>query len=156
MSDPCTREDLPHVLIQIGRLSEALKAEFDLVGTRMTWLVTSQAFLFTAFATAASNVKDDQPLLLSALKFLVCAIPVVATAIAVLVALALHAAHSVAVRIKNDRDKLILTLPERLQIRLVSSRDKEHSRGNLPAVCIPWILASAWVGAVLSLPMPPW
>ena len=31
-----------------------IQAEHTLLGTRMTWLVTSQAFLMTAYATASS------------------------------------------------------------------------------------------------------
>src|SRR5262245_13896751 len=37
--------DVPHVLSQIARLGEGLKAEFDLIAGRMTWLVISESFI---------------------------------------------------------------------------------------------------------------
>jgi hypothetical protein len=36
--------DIPNVLSQIARLGEALKAEFDLIAGRMSWLVIAQSF----------------------------------------------------------------------------------------------------------------
>jgi hypothetical protein len=34
--------DVPHALSQIARLGEGLKAEFDLLAGRMSWLVMSE------------------------------------------------------------------------------------------------------------------
>jgi hypothetical protein len=42
--------DIPHVLSQIARLGEGLKAEFDLITGRMSWLVIAESFIFSAFA----------------------------------------------------------------------------------------------------------
>jgi hypothetical protein len=33
--------DVPHALAQIARLGDTLKAEFDLIAARMSWLVIS-------------------------------------------------------------------------------------------------------------------
>jgi hypothetical protein len=40
--------DVPHVLSQIARLGEGLKAEFDLITGRMSWLVIAESFIFSA------------------------------------------------------------------------------------------------------------
>lgn len=149
-------EELSHRLTQIGRVSDAVKAEFDLIGTRMTWLVISQSFMFATFATAVANVALPDRQFSTALKYLVCAIPILGATVAILVGLAIGAAHSVAIEMKNQRDDLIKQLPEYLQIKLISSRDKAHQNGNLPAALVPWLLTLAWGGAVLSLPLPPW
>lgn len=145
-----------HLLTQIGRVSDAVKAEFDLIGTRMTWLVVSQSFMFATFATAAANAGTRTGPYLPVLKYLVVATPLLGFAVAAFVALAIKTAHAVAIDMKDQRDALILQLPEALQIRLVSSRDYAHSRGNLPATWVPWFLAAFWVGAIVELPFPPW
>ena len=147
---------VPHVLTQIERLSEAVKTEFDLVGTRMTWLVTSQSFLFVAFATSVSNLKSTEPILRVTLGTLVVLVPIMGAAFAVLVGIALRAAHKVCIRLKDDRDKLMSSLPIELRVRLVSSKDDEHSFGNLPANVIPWILVFVWGVLLASLCWAPW
>lgn len=53
--------DLPHVLSQIARLGEGLKAEFDLIAGRMSWLVIAESFIFSAFATATASYRADHP-----------------------------------------------------------------------------------------------
>ena len=40
--------DIPHVLSQIARLGEGLKAEFDLIAGRMSWLIIAESFVFSA------------------------------------------------------------------------------------------------------------
>lgn len=147
--------DTGHLLTQIGRVSDAVKVEFDLIGTRMTWLVVSQSFMFATFATAAANAGSKAGPYLPVLKYLVIATPLLGVAVAAFVALAIKTAHAVAIDMKNQRDTLILQLPEALRIRLVSSRDHAHSRGNLPAKWVPWLLTAFWVGAIVSLPFPP-
>ena len=54
--------DIPHVLSQIARLGEGLKAEFDLIAGRMSWLVIAESFIFSAFATATASYRPDHPL----------------------------------------------------------------------------------------------
>lgn len=148
---PCPKEDIPHLLTQIGRLSDAVKAEFDLVGTRMTWLVISQSFMFATFATAVANASGKNQEFSASLKYLVGMIPILGVIVAVLVALAIRVAHKVASDMKNQRDNLIKYLPVNLQITLVSSSDKAHIIGNLSAAYLPWMFALAWGGALLSL-----
>lgn len=119
----------------------------------MTWLVISQSFMFSAFATAiatwsqTSHYRDT-------LTYLVMSLPVLGVVVGALVALGLRAAHKMAAQIKNDRDQLIAMLPQKLHIRIVSSREYSHTMGNLPATYIPWALVLVWVGAMLSLPLP--
>jgi hypothetical protein len=51
--------DIPHVLSQIARLGEMLKAEFDLIAGRMSWLVIADSFIFSAFATVTSSYQQS-------------------------------------------------------------------------------------------------
>ncbi len=148
-------EDLPHLLVQIGYLSDALKAEFDLVGTRMTWLISSQAFLVAAFAASLVGIERTQAEYQAAVRALIYGIPCLAAFVCSLVALGIQAAHSVADRIKNQRDEFIGALPSHLRIELVSTRDKDHLFGNLPARIVPWTIAGAWLFIMKSLPWPP-
>jgi hypothetical protein len=68
--------DVPYVLAQIARLGEGLKAEFDLIAVRMTWLVISASFIFSAFATAIPNYRPDHPAV-GGLRFLTWVLPFV-------------------------------------------------------------------------------
>jgi hypothetical protein len=156
MSIQCSEKELPHVLTQIGRLSDAIKAEFDLIGTRMIWLVTSQSFLFAAFAATVSSLKGDKPFLTTTVRYLIGALPTMGVVFSGIVAVAIYAAQSAITKLKNGRDEMMATLPPNLQVRLISVADIEHKRGNLPPRYIPLALGAAWIGAVLSLPMPPW
>lgn len=161
MSTLYTDTELPHALVQIGRLCDAVRTEFDLIGVRMTWLVTSQAFMFAAFATCVSNLKTggqgSADLILSTtIRYLLVLLPILGMTVSAIVAVAIRAAHIAMIRLKKDRDDLIKKLPDYLYIELVSSRDPEHGKGNIPPTYIPWIICTAWAGAALSLPMPPW
>jgi hypothetical protein len=44
--------DIPHVLSQIARLGEGLKAEFDLIAGRMSWLVIAESFISSGACSA--------------------------------------------------------------------------------------------------------
>ena len=153
---PCQSEDIGFVLTQIGRLCEAIKAEFDLVGVRMTWLVTSEAFLFAAFATCVMNLKGKDHALPTTIRLLIGMLPILGMIIALLVHIAIRAAHRATERLKADREALMGALPAHLRISLISSRDPEHSAGNLPAKNIPMLIVVVWLLILLSLPMPPW
>jgi hypothetical protein len=136
---------IANVLTQIGALSQAIGAEFELVTARMGWLVTSEAFLFAAFAASVAAYTQISQALPSLTRLLLLALPVIGIALALLVKIAIGAAHSATTRLKQQREKLLKTLPEALQIELVSSRDAEHMLGNLPPIVIPWIFVGFWV-----------
>jgi hypothetical protein len=53
--------DVPHKLSQIPRLGEGIKAEFDLITGRMSWLVIAESFILSAFATAIASYRPDHP-----------------------------------------------------------------------------------------------
>ena len=78
---PFDRDDVPLAQAQIARLVEVLKSEFDLIASRMTWLVVSESFIFSAFATAAASYRKDHPMAL-ALWYLLAITPVMLTGIA--------------------------------------------------------------------------
>src|SRR6516162_11841397 len=83
--------DVPHVLAQIARLGEGLKAEFDLIAGRMSWLVIAESFIFSAFATAIANYRPDHPVI-GGLRFLAWVLPFVGMILAVCVYAAILAA----------------------------------------------------------------
>jgi hypothetical protein len=83
--------DVPHVLSQIARLGEGLKAEFDLIAGRMSWLVISESFIFSAFATATASYRPDHPLV-GVLRYLDWILPFVGMLLAASVYAAILAA----------------------------------------------------------------
>lgn len=142
---PRNPELVNQTLVQLGRLGEAISKEYTLVSDRMTWLVISNSFMFSAFTTAVSNYgKEEQPLGLLLL-LVIYGIPCLAIAMCLLVLGAIHAAHSAAKKLKNSRGSFEGKLPADLQIKLVSSKDHEHILGNLPPYIIPILLGITWM-----------
>ncbi len=131
------------ILGQLQRLDSAIHKEFTLVSDRMSWMVTSQSFIFTAFIIAVVNYKDE--LVFAYLtEFFLIFMPLLGIFLAAIVRGAIAAAHKAANRLKDDRDQLEVRLPGILRIKPVSSRDPENDTGNLPAIYVPYVIIGVW------------
>jgi hypothetical protein len=143
--------DVPYVLAQIARLGEGVKAEFDLLAGRMSWLVIAESFIFSAFATATASYRPDHPST-GVLLYLVKVLPFVGMFLAASVYVAILAALSAVNTLKNQRDRMMAGLPNQLRIDLISSRGRNQWWGNVPTHVIPPVLFVVWaVGAVIAL-----
>ena len=143
--------DVPHVLAQIARLGEGLKAEFDLLAGRMSWLVIAESFIFSAFATATASYRVDHPRV-DVLRYLAWVLPLVGMFLAACVYVAVRAALSAVNTLKTQRDRMMAGLPGQLRIDLISAQNRIQWWGNLPAHVIPPVLFLVWAGAcVLAL-----
>jgi hypothetical protein len=138
--------DVPNALAQIARLGEGLKAEFDLITGRITWLMISEAFIFSAFATAVANYRPDHPAI-GGLRFLAWVLPFVGMILAVCVYVAILAALSAIDTLKRQRERMMAGLPAQLRIDLISVRSQQQRWGNLPAYVLPPILFLVWAVA---------
>ena len=138
--------DVPHALAQIARLGEGLKSEFDLIAGRMTWLVISESFIFSAFATAMASYRPDHPAV-GGLRFLAWILPFVGMFLAVCVYAAMLAALSAVDTLKNQRDRMMAGLPVQLRIDLISVRSRKQWWGNLPVYAIPPVFFLVWAVA---------
>ena len=138
--------DVPYVLVQIARLGEGLKAEFDLIAGRMTWLIISESFIFSAFATAIANYRPDHPVI-GGLRFLVWVLPFVGMILAACVYVAILAALSAIDTLKGQRDRMMAGLPAQLRIDLISARSQQQWWGNVPAHVLPPVLFLVWAVA---------
>jgi hypothetical protein len=140
--------DVPHVLAQIARLGEGLKAEFDLISGRMSWLVIAESFIFSAFATAIANYRPDHPVA-GGLRFLAWTLPFVGMFLAVCVYVAILAAISAVDTLKVQRDRMMAGLPSQLRIDLIAADSRKEWWGNLPAYVIPPVLFLVWAAALV-------
>jgi hypothetical protein len=140
--------DVLHVLSQIARLGEGLKAEFDLMAGRMSWLVIAESFIFSAFATATASYRVDHPLI-GVLRYLAWVLSFVGMFLAVCVYVAILAALSAVDTLKNQRDRMMAGLPSQLRIDLISVRSRKQWWGNLPAHVIPPVLFLVWAAACI-------
>jgi hypothetical protein len=138
--------DVPHILAQIARLGEGLKAEFDLIAGRMSWLVIAESFIFSAFATAIANYRPDHPVI-GGLRFLAWVLPFVGMILAVCVYVAILAALSAVDTMKRQRDRMMAGLPAQLRIDLISTRSRQQWWGNVPAQVLPPVLFLVWAVA---------
>jgi hypothetical protein len=73
---------------RLSRCDTQIRIEFDLIGYRMTWLMTSQAFLFAAFTVC---VTAPQPRLILLAHWLQFVLPTVGVISALVVAIAIGA-----------------------------------------------------------------
>ena len=137
--------DVPHALAQIARLGEVLKAEFDLVAARMSWLVIAESFIFSAFATAATGYRPDHPMA-GVLRYLGYVLPLVGMCLAACVYVALLAALSSIRTLKRQRDRMMAGLPSELRIDLISASSRQEWWGNVPTFVIPPVLFLIWAG----------
>ena len=136
--------DYPHAIAQLSRLGSAIEKEFTLVSDRMNWMVISESFIFTAFATAAAywiTAGKMQPIV----AFLLFLMPILGAFLAWIVIPAIKAAHEAARRLKDQRDKIEERLPPQLRLALISSKDPEHGHGNWPAHWVPRFIIGVWV-----------
>jgi hypothetical protein len=141
-------ESIPYVLAQITRLHEGVKAEFDLIAGRMSWLMIAESFIFSAFGTAVANYRPDH-LLAAELTYLLCVLPLVGMLLAVCVYAAILAAHRALDNLKTQRDRMVKRLPQGLWIDLISSRTRVQWWGNLPTHVLPPVLCLIWAGALV-------
>ena len=142
--------DIPHVLSQIARLGEGLKAEFDLIAGRMSWLVIAESFIFSAFATVTASYRPDHPLA-GVLRYLGWILPFIGMFMAACVYVAILAALSAVHTLKDQRDPMMAGLPSRLRIDLISAHSREQLWGNLPIHTIPPVLLLVWAVAYVFL-----
>jgi hypothetical protein len=127
---------------RLNRLDSNIKAEFDLIGHRMTWLVISQSFLFSAFSLAAANPTGPH-----VLRILLWLLPSLGTVASITVYLAILAAHSVIRKVKKDRRPLEEVANKKFGLELDSCGDDrwEHVVGNVPSLLIPPAIIIAWI-----------
>ena len=126
------------------RLDAQIKTEYDLIGHRVSWLLTSSSFLFAAFLVGLNNTNPlVNKYLIEELTFW---LPVTGLVSSLLVWFALFAAASVIRKLKKLRDIVEDKATsdcnfEVLGIRIISW---QHIVGNLPAFLLPPLLAFIW------------
>jgi hypothetical protein len=147
---PFAEAEIVHGLIQLGRLTDAVRAEIDLIGMRLTWLVIAESFLFSAFAVSVPTY-DSNRKLAEVLLYILWAMPLVGMLLAGCVYVAILAALRAGQRLIEQRDQLMERLPEHLRISLISLQSREYWWGNVPPRIIPPIIFLLWLGAFISL-----
>lgn len=129
---------------QVTRLDTHIRFEFDLTAHRVSYLAASEAFLFTAYATAAANAMHDTNRILARI---IAILPWVGIAGASAVFGAVFAACRVAHKLKADR---VLMRPS-LTIQGIGIDDvvegdtwQNYFRW-IPPFAIPVIIVVGWV-----------
>jgi uncharacterized membrane protein YidH (DUF202 family) len=136
--------DYAHIIAQLGRLGAAVDKELDLINYRMMWIVVSESFIFSGFATAAVNYAPDRLFLNTVVVCLLVLLPLLGIFLVSIAMPAIKAAHSAVRRLKEQRDSFERRLPEHLRITLIAWNDRENWMGNLPPRFIPWAMLLIW------------
>lgn len=132
--------------LTIARLDSQIRSEFDVINERMTWLMVAQSFLFIAYANVWVGLSRDFNPILHRLALIIPAIGIV---MAIVVRVAIWAAHKVISQVKDERARFEHDHPTYTAYRIsVHRRQKEHLLGNLPAQLLPFVFIAAW-GALL-------
>jgi hypothetical protein len=113
----------------------------------MTWLVVSESFIFSAFATVLSTYRPDHHHAL-VLLYVLWAMPLTGIFLAAVVYFAVLAAHFAIRTLKLQRDRMIEHLPSDLWIDLISTRSRIQWWGNVPTYIIPPAFIAIWAGAL--------
>ncbi|AFY73076.1 hypothetical protein Syn7502_00961 [Synechococcus sp. PCC 7502] len=132
----------------LKRLDDQIHMEYDLMGQRMSWMVISQSFLFTAVAASAnSSVDHSMRKVIDLLRLLIPSIGILSCLFAIA---AIFAARSVINRLKNIRNSLedALSLEhgeDRFYKLGVRQTEWQHSFGNFPTSFLPLALICVWL-----------
>lgn len=145
-----TADAISQVLTQLTRVGFAIDKELTLISERMSWLVISESFIFSAYTVAMANMEKSRTLGL-----LAWGMPVVGLLLALLVYPALLAADNAARRLKKVRQQFEQKLPEDLQLNLLAT-DREYFWGSIPAFVIPVMLILVWALIIVVQAIMPW
>lgn len=122
-------------------LGKKVERELDLIGQRMTWLVTSQSFLFTAWVAA----KKENP---------APSLALVVSVIGFAIALPAFSAVCAALRVLDRMGTYYL---ESVEIALGLPPMGKHREdpstihfGSLPALLLPSIFGGTWAGTMVN------
>ena len=138
------------LLTQLTRIGVAIDKELSLMSERMSWLVISESFIFSAFTTAFANHEKSEVLVAFA-----CLMPIVGLLMALLAYPGLLAAHHTAKWLKEERHHFELRLPEGLQVKLRAPKFA-HLLGSVPAFVIPVMLLLVWTVTIVVMTLAPW
>jgi hypothetical protein len=130
------------LLTQLTRIGRAIDKELTLINERMTWLVVSESFMFSAYTMAVAN--HERVVVLNTLVYLM---PLVGLVMALLVYPGLLAAHFTAKWLKEERHLFELRLPAGLQVKLLAP-PRTHVLGSVPAFVIPVMLFLVWAAII--------
>jgi hypothetical protein len=144
-----TPDETTLLLTQLTRIGFAIDKELTLISERMSWLVISESFIFSAFTVAVAN--QEKAVVLNTLAYLM---PLVGFLIALLVYPSLLAAHTTAQRLKLERHEFELRLPEHLRVRLLPPKGA-HILGSLPAFVIPVMFLVVWSAITVVIVLAP-
>jgi hypothetical protein len=95
----------------------------------MRWLVISESFSFSAFATATASYRPDHSLV-GVLRYLGWVLPLVGMLLAASVYAAILAALRAVDSLKSQRDRMMAGLPSRLRIDLNSAQSRQQWWGG--------------------------
>jgi hypothetical protein len=144
-----TPDETTLLLTQLTRIGVAIDKELTLISERMSWLVISESFIFSAFTVAVAN--QEKAAVLDTLAYLM---PLVGFLMALLVYPSLLAAHISAQRLKVERHEFELRLPEHLRARLLAPKGA-HILGSLPAFVIPVMFLLVWSAIIVVFVLVP-
>jgi hypothetical protein len=126
-------------------LSEAIRTEFELISSRISWLVTSEAFIFAAFSTLVACSSHEITTLQHTRNLLLQLLPILGLALSIVAMIALQAANKAIIKLKSKRDEMLEYYPKNIKLPLISSNDIEHCLGNIPSIVLPLLFMIIWI-----------
>lgn len=123
------------------RLTDQVDREFELIGQRLTWLITGNAFLFTTFAISMnSNSSALKPYLIFSAAFLGLLLCFVAH-VSIKVARNAIGLRKESRTVVEDKIKIIIGFYEDVT---VSRKNRGHKLGNIFYVYLPFSISLIW------------
>ncbi len=138
---------------RLDRLDGMIKFEFELSGTRVTYLAISQSFLFGAYIAAMSAYKvGEEPVYGETLGKVLTMLPWVGVALSSVVLAAVVCAASMIFKLKAARESL--ENEHTRTHRDISGHSLEHYIGLLPPLAIAASFLAAWLSVSPAVPKP--
>jgi hypothetical protein len=143
-----------HTHRRLIRLDSRIRNQFDLITSRTGWLLTSQAFLLTAFAALLNALADKDFNEISfdfyfIQVFIFVIIPVLGFALCIMINTSITAAYSAIDTLKNHRIQLLSEASNKYRYENTEPSSDVTKAGDRPPKFFPIILALLWLTLLL-------
>lgn len=140
-------DNIEHLKWLHEALCSQIDREFELLGQRMIWLVTSNAFLFTVMAILHNNENQSVPPD-PVIVIMKGGIPILGILICSLAYITMYVARVMVRKLKANRVQVENEIKKKLDFDFeitVSAKETGHILGNLPYWILPLAISVIWI-----------
>lgn len=132
---------------RLTRIETHLKNEFDLIGQRVSWLLATNAFLFTALMLNINHLNDEHAPYTLTIKYASILLAILGIGSSFLTFLSILGAYIVVHKVKKTRKHVEADAATQFQHDLIGvhNEDCPHWMGHIAPFLLPWLLIVVWM-----------